>query len=1344
MKKVRSGSGVDYSWLQHFDVDGPFLSLPVVKGFWPSGVDRLSDADDRLVTFKQGFATWLRAYDQQSLEKRDQYALTARVWVDTVLDDLAEWDGLRIGAEELPAEFEIHSPGEQVRIRADGGLRGRESGEVAALLWVVTPSEDLRGPGLDGWAATEIDRMAALLRKAGVPIGLVTDGRWWGIVWAEEGTATGSGVVDAVTWGEEPLLRDAFLALINQQRLRAKNPEHRLARLLQRSELEAEEITEALGTQVRKSVELLVQAFSEARLIAVENGEPDPLTEKPDDVYQAAVTVMMRVVFLLFAEERGMLPTERLYWDSYAIHGLLDDLKFRALAHGEENLDESHDVWHRLLAVSDALYFGVNYDEMRMPAYGGSLLDPARFPWLTATDQHGLKVQVSDRVMLHVLESVQEATVRGEARRISFRDIDVEQIGYIYEGLLGYSCANVADDVVVGLVGKEGEEPEIRLGQLNELRESASSTKAFVDKLSDWVKKHQPAASMKTSAQLVKLTDGEVDEAELRRLLTPVVGNDPELLADLIRWGNVIRRDLRGIPLVVPPGGLVVVETPSRRNAGAHYTPRSLAEEVVKYALEPVVYEPGPLQTNDVDAWKLKSSTAILDLKVADIAAGSGAFLVAAARFLAKRVTEAWTEEGMLSQAELVEPLLAEERAIREVVARCLYGADINPMAVEMCKLSLWLVSLDKTKPFSFVDDKILVGNSLLGVTSLDQLRHLHIDPDRKRKFLQPFVDVGAVIAEATRLRRELASPVDEDDPQRSTAGKLRLLRRADEVTAQLKLMADGIIAAGLALGGKPGAQLDDAYRALEWALAEAFPRNGPPGDRRNLDTILGRGLTPTADTDYQRWQPLHWAIEVPDVMERGGFDAVIGNPPFLAGKKIATAYGPNIENWIKSDLEGQKGAADLVAHFIRRAWNLLHDNGSLGLIATDRIGQGDTALMSTQVLTTEGRIYRARSAFRWPGASSTGAAIVWAVKNNLRNPDLFANLDGVDTISISASLTDGSEPDLSSAAPLALPFPAGNGIYLYGEGFVLDGTDPLIGSLSAQEVAALRPFVNGQSQMSGVPSGRFVIDVGKYTDEESLYSDMPVLAEHLRLTVKPIRDAITSQVHEYRYWAFWDKRESLIAATRSIDRFIVLTRDTRVPVFLFSSDHESLLTDQVVLIATGSPSILGVLSSTVHSAWFERTRTGRGTTSRYLVSRCLRTFPFPAVLDSALMTASLEFIAVRDRAREEVVSLTRLYNLVDDPAVDEPRVLDLRNAQRELDQAVCRNYGWHDLSIDHGFFEVADVRRFTCSPLQRSEIRRRLLKENHRQAAEQASAAKPKRKSGRSRSANDKEAELF
>ncbi|MBZ4557576.1 SAM-dependent DNA methyltransferase [Mycobacterium avium subsp. hominissuis] len=1322
MSKPRRGSGPDFSWLKQFDVDGPFLSLPVVKAFWPSGVDRLGDADDRLVTFKQGFTVWLRAYDQQSLEKREQYAETARAWVDTVLDELAGWDGLRIGADELPAEFEIHSPGEQVRIRANGGLRGRESGEIAALLRVVSPTGDLRGPGLDGWAATEIDRMAALLRQAGVPIGLVTDGRWWGIVWAEHGTATGSGIVDAVMWGEEPLLRDAFLTLIDQQLLRAKNPDHRLPRLLQRSELEAEEITEALGTQVRKSVELLVQAFSETRLIAAENDEPDPLTEKPDDVYQAAVTVMMRVVFLLFAEERGMLPTERLYWDSYAIRELLDDLKGRALAHGEEHLDETQDVWHRLLAVSDALYSGVNYDEMRMPAYGGSLLDPNRFPWLTATDQHGLRVQVSDRVMLHVLQSVQEATVRGEARRISFRDIDVEQIGYIYEGLLGYTCATVTDDVVVGLVGKDGEEPEITLSQLNVLRENTSGTKAFVDKLIESVKKDQPAASMKTAAQLVKLTDATVDEAELRRLLTPVAGHDQGLLTDLIRWGNLIRRDLRGIPLVVPPGGLVVVETPSRRNAGAHYTPRSLAEEVVKYALEPVVYEPGPLQTNDVDAWKLKSSTAILDLKVADIAAGSGAFLVAAARFLAKRVTEAWTEEGMLSDAELANPLLAEERAIREVVARCLYGADINPMAVEMCKLSLWLVSLDKTKPFSFVDDKILCGNSLLGVTTLDQLRHLHIDPDRKRKFLQPFVDVDAVLAEATRLRRELASPVDNDDPQRSTAGKLRLLRRADEVTAQLRLMADGIIAAGLALGGKPGPQLENAYKSLEWALVEALPSDGSTGNPAKLDAILAKGLTPTVDTDYDRWQPLHWAIEVSDVIERGGFDAIIGNPPFLGGTKISAVMGGNMRDWLPFVLAGgQSGSADLAAYFFLRAMELANKAASIGLIATNSIGQGRTREVGLDRMVGNGfTILRSIQSRPWPAQTANlEYAAVWGSVGEVSG-EVPRYSDGEAVRRISTLLepigtVEGTPYRLPENADIAF-----EGCKPYGKGFIIDPTEAIAWLAEDSRYSeVLFPFTNGEDLNSrpDTSASRWVINFDNRTEDEAKAYEKPYV--RVLKTVKPERATNKRAARRDRWWQFGERAAGMQRAIAGLDEVLVIAKVSRT-IMPVRVKTRQVFSDKVNVFATDSYIDQAALSSTFHQLWAMKYSTTMRTDPSYAVTAVFETFPRPKT------TSWLENMGRRlDVQRREIMmrrglGLTSLYNLFHDLAVEEhadPDIAKLRDIHVELDQAMLDAYDWTDVKLDHGFHTYRQMERFSVSPAVRVEILDRLLEENHRRA---------------------------
>lgn len=190
--------------------------------------------------------------------------------------------------------------------------------------------------------------------------------------------------------------------------------------------------------------------------------------------------------------------------------------------------------------------------------------------------------------------------------------------------------------------------------------------------------------------------------------------------------------DLRGELMVLESDSVVVVETSAQGDAGAHYTPRSLANKVIRHALEPLVYVPGPHQEPYATKWKNRPSHEILGLKVADISCGSGAFLVSAARYLAEKALEAQFTEGNIDTSD--RPVAGQTsqhlvRAIRQVVSRCLYGADINSLAVEMCKLSLWLVSLDKNQPFTFVDNKLLVGNSLLGVASRQQLKDLRLSP---------------------------------------------------------------------------------------------------------------------------------------------------------------------------------------------------------------------------------------------------------------------------------------------------------------------------------------------------------------------------------------------------------------------------------------------------------------------------------------------------------------------------------------------------------------------------------------------------------------------------------------
>ncbi|WP_433459944.1 hypothetical protein [Micromonospora sp. CA-248212] len=604
-KHVPTAADLHRGWLELVDTDGPFLAVPALRRVWPQGMPQ--PERHALAALKDAKPAFEKAWENWDKHPGDAAALAfyrqARdTWVDVVVRNVLGW-GDSYRTETGIAS--VRSPNHAVTVRPDGALvHGDLTG---ALVLVTDPVDSLRDPLDDGWATSPIDRMDELLRAAKVPIGVVTDGRWWAIVSAREKTMVASGIVDAQTWIEEPHARNAFIELLQRRRLVGGKPEDRLAELFGVSVAAAEEITEALGTQVRRAVELLVQALSEAALDA----DPDPLPDNRAHVYEAAVTVMMRVVFLLFAEERGLLPQGRLFAAGYGISGELDALDSRAREEGTEALDATHLTWHRLLATSQALFHGSSFEDIRLPSYGGSLFDPSRFLFLTARNDGGtLAITVSDRVMLEVLNAVQVAKLKGQpARRISFRDIDVEQIGYIYEGLLGYSSAQV-DEVIVGLIGKEGEEPEIPLAILETLSAETQTDTVLADAILAWVKDHQPAATAPSKSALMKAIKESAKIEDAERALRAVT-TDEQLRDRLRPFIGIIRRDLRNRPLVVVPGGVLVVETPSRASAGAHYTPRSLAEEVVRHALEPLVYDPGPHQ--QADGWVPVSQDRILD-----------------------------------------------------------------------------------------------------------------------------------------------------------------------------------------------------------------------------------------------------------------------------------------------------------------------------------------------------------------------------------------------------------------------------------------------------------------------------------------------------------------------------------------------------------------------------------------------------------------------------------------------------------------------------------------------------------------------------------------------------------
>lgn len=856
------------NWLSLVEVSGPFLSLPVLRATWPT-LDALDKKTrERL---RQEHATW-----------QTDTAAGQQPWIEYVLGDLLRWgntlhtEGLDALAHnvaehdsELRPSFALVEPGEEIKP------------DSVRMLGMVCPAGSQPTARIrdSAWAATPVDRLAHLCRHHNIELGLVTDGRWWTLVWAPRGGVTTTAVFDAVAWpeaAERDVVR-ALVSLLSRHRFFGVPDAERLVPLLRASLGSQEEITEALGVQVRQAVELLVAAMGRTDVRDRELGGRGLQDVNAHDVYRGAVSVMMRIVFLLFAEERKLLPADNeLYVKAYSAGRLCAELEQRAIEGSEEDLEHSSAAWHRLLALFNAVYRGVDHPRLTMHGHDGSLFDPDVTPWLPLT--------IDDRTVLHMLRAVQYVEIgtgrSRERRTLSFRALDVEQIGYVYEGLLSFEGFR-AEDVTVGLVGKEGLEEEVALADLEALGERASDVPALAKALAEKYKDSKIGSVAALTKKLAPLEGVEREEA--RKKLLAVTGGDYPLSERLLPFVGVIREDLRGLPVVILPGALFVTESALRRNTGTHYTPRFLAEEVVEGALEPLVYEPGPLQTSDKSHWKPKSSKEILSLKVADIAMGSAAFLVAAARYLAGHLIEAWSREGderalAYQQRGVDRPVDADEdplvvEARRQVIEHCLYGVDINPMAVEMAKLSLWLVSMDPQRPFTFLDDRLVAGDSLLGVTNLDQLRYMHMDPKQGRNIHERSpvdftTDIRSLLGNVAKLRRQVTQVMTDADPLAALATKRHLLGEADLKTAQARLLAD--LAVGAALSnvrrGERGLR-DGSIAAADHARRVLL---GSSSAEEDALTQRVRWLaTDHAAGSFDR-DPLHWPLAFPEVFEEG------------------------------------------------------------------------------------------------------------------------------------------------------------------------------------------------------------------------------------------------------------------------------------------------------------------------------------------------------------------------------------------------------------------------------------------------------------------------------------------
>ena len=1295
-------------WLSLVEYSGPFVSLPVMLRVFPHGLEPRDPAQAKAL--RSAYEEW---QDNPTAPGKQ------RSWVLHVLTAVLGYplDQITEG-QTNPAGLESSMPEMGETLRPDFALIGPAGSDTAQLLIVTYPAEQKLDRPVIGkhWKATPATRMMELLHGANVPLGLVTNGEQWMLVYAPRGEITGYASWYGALWLDEPITLRAFHSLLGTYRFFSADIKNTLPALLKESANDQQEVTDQLGYQVREAVEVLVQSFdaidSESNRILLKGVSPAAL-------YEAALTIMMRLVFLFSAEERGLLHLGKpLYDNNYAVSTLQEQLQEVADRYGEEVLERRTDAWARLLATFRAVHGGIKHQDLLMQAYGGSLFDPDRYPFLEGRaagsgwrNTSAEPLAVNNRVVLHLLNSLQRLRIKAgaggvaETRRVSFRALGVEQIGHVYEGLLDHTGVR-ATETVLGIKGTSSKEAEIPLARLESLLAQGQ------DKLVDFLKEE---TGRSVSALRKALNEGNLlDEHKL----LVASGHDEALLARIRPFAGLIREDSFERPLFVRDGSVYVTNGTTRRSTGTHYTPPSLTEPIVQYTLEPLVYE-GPAEGWSRHQWKLKSPKTILDLRVCDMAMGSGAFLVQTCRYLAMRLTEAWeneekqhpgqvliTPDGKFSEgapSERLVPADANERiaiARRVVADRCLYGVDINPMAVEMAKLSLWLITVDANRPFTFLDHAFKCGDSLLGITSLEQLQRFSLRSDVGK--LQGFNAVGfSQQIEESKKKREALEEMPSDTPEQ-IAAKAALYAEAEEAVAKLIAAADLLVA--VELKGVNGR----AYETEREASADRMMSYSASG-LQDLRTYAERSLGGR--------RCFHWSLAFPEIFFSGGFNAFVGNPPFIGGKKISSVLGDKYERFLKRVTDNSKGAADLSCYFFKRSFALLRPHGNLGLLATNSINEGDSREVGlASLLEHGGEIFHAVNGFRWPGQANVFASQIHFTKGHCQ---IGRVLNGISVETINSYLQPSSFNLPFKLSSLDIDYTQGP--TLNGEGFILnDEQVRAVVEADSANSSVVFPYVNAKifNSMPTIEPMAWAINFGTRNFDDSFKFILPFQIVTTR--VKPARDLLTKQIHEERYWLYWDKREGFFKKTQAKSRLLVCPITTKHLSFRFLPINW-VFSHALKLFDIQDYARFGVLQSSLHEAWARQYSSRLKDDLRYSTSDAFDTFAWPLIPGEHLESLSFQYYQCRDSLmsnRSE--GLTGIYNRFHSYPDAHDDIGILRKLHVSLDQAVATAYGWQDLELGHDFHETKQGIRYTISEAARREILDRLLALNHQRHAEE------------------------
>ena len=1195
-------------------------------------------------------------------------------------------------------------------------------GEDPGASWLMLVGIEDDGCTLDkppedggGWNASRHARFERLLRETGVPVGLLCTDDRIRLVYAPKGESSGHLTFEfsqMVLPAGRPIL-SAFHMLLSAEALFSASSAT-LPTLLARSREAQAEVSTRLSRQVLAALHELLRGFvtADARR---DTGIANLSRQEPDRLYGGLITALMRLVFVLYAEDRGLMPDHPVYQQHYSLGGLFARLRADEAA-WPDTMDQRFGAWAQLLSLFRLIHGGGGHAGLSFTARKGSLFDPARFPFLEGTGADGAREipMVPDATVWKVLQNLMML----DGERLSYRTLDVEQIGSVYEAIMGFRVElTTGSSIAVASPKRTGAAVVVDLDHLLSL-DRGKRGKALQDE-----------ADRKLPAQAAGLLQAADTPAGLVEALDRVV-------------------DRAVTPDIVPAGTPVLQPTDERRRSGSHYTPRSLTEPIVSEALRPIFERLGSAVTPE----------AVLDLKVLDPAMGSGAFLVEACRQLASRLVEAWSVHGMPPDLPPDEDELLHAR--RLIAQRCLYGTDKNAMAVDLARLSIWLATLARDHEFTFVDHALRHGDFLVGLTrdriaSVDWAKSVShhmayiLAQDRTRK------------AEAERARiRNAAEGLGED--------ALRpLLDRADRHLDDVRLVGDAVVAAFFA-GDRPKTR-----KAEREAVLKVLALGGADWQSKLTSAVahLRGGERPI--------YPFHFEIEFPEVFDRRnpGFDFIIGNPPFLGGKRISTVHGSRFRDWLLTLNSASNSNADIVAHFFRRAFGIVRDQGTLGLIATNTIGQGDTRLAGLRwICTNGGNLYTAQRRIKWPGEAAVVVSVVHIVKGLPGSP---IRLDGREVEMVSAFLfhQGGHENPIRLKANTGKSFV---GMFLRGMGFTFDNSDKTDVTTSLMEMwrlieenphneKVIFPYVGGEevNTSSTHAHRRYAINFRdwplrrdnlpqewQHADEEykqeclkvgivpldypyPVAADWPELLSIVEEHVKPFRqrlgDSSIDRMHKERWWSYANDRPTLQSAIAPLERVLVVSRVGQHMGFAFLP-NQIIFADSTIVFPLDTHAAFCGLQSRPHEIWARFFASSLKDDLRYTPSDCFETFPFPVDWETRLDLeaagqAYYEFRAALMVENDE--GMTKTYNRFHDPDEPDARIARLRELHAAMDRAVLDAYGWQDISTDCQFlldYEIDEETwgrkkkpwRYRWPAEVHDEVLARLLALNAERAAEE------------------------